>query len=172
MTPRTVPSPDPGRRLIRRIDVHVRWMIRRDLMEVVDIERQSFRAPWDEAAVLRLLRRRSAIGMVAELGDRVVGFMLYEHRKDRIHLRRLAVHPAFRARGVGTQLVTKLSARLTHRRPLLTLKVRETNAVAVAFYRARGFHATGLDHGYYPDTGEDAYRFQITDEEARRCSRG
>ena len=53
--------------------VHIRWMIRRDMPEVLAIEHASFEYPWCEEEFLRVLRQRNCIGMVAEHGERIVG---------------------------------------------------------------------------------------------------
>ena len=47
-------------------DVQIRWMIRRDMPEVLDIERLSFEFAWTEEDFLCCLRQRNCIGMVAE----------------------------------------------------------------------------------------------------------
>lgn len=60
-----------------------RWMIRRDLQTVLDIDRDSFWEPWGEDAFLEKLRQRNCIGMVAVQGEKIVGFMVYElHKKN------------------------------------------------------------------------------------------
>ncbi len=62
-----------------QVRVHIRWMIRRDMPEVLAIEHASFEFPWCEEEFLRVLRQRNCIGMVAEHArSRVVGFMIYE----------------------------------------------------------------------------------------------
>ena len=48
------------------VNVHIRWMIRRDMPEVLQIERTSFEYPWSEEDFIRCLRQRNCIGMVAE----------------------------------------------------------------------------------------------------------
>ena len=42
--------------------VHIRWMIRRDMPEVLAIEHASFEYPWCEEEFLRVLRQRNCIG--------------------------------------------------------------------------------------------------------------
>ncbi len=64
--------------------VHIRWMIRRDMPEILGIEDRSFEFPWLEEDFIRCLRQRNCIGMVAEHDDRIVGFMIYELHKNRI----------------------------------------------------------------------------------------
>ncbi len=62
--------------------VHIRWMIRRDMPSVIEIEENSFEFPWSEDEFIRCLRQRNCIGMVAELSEQVVGFMIYELHKN------------------------------------------------------------------------------------------
>ena len=75
------------------LSVQIRWMIRRDMAEVLQIERSSFEYHWTEADFLHCLRQRNCIGMVAEHGNRVVGFMIYELFKNRLHILNFAVAP-------------------------------------------------------------------------------
>ena len=81
--------------------VHIRWMIRRDMPEVLTIEGKSFEFPWSEEDFVRCLRQRNCIGMVAEHHERVVGFMIYELHRNRLHILNFAVHADFRRRHSG-----------------------------------------------------------------------
>ena len=99
-----------------QLRVHIRWMIRRDMPEVLDIERASFEFPWFEEDFIRCLRQRNCIGMVAEHGERVVGFMIYELHKTRLHILNFAVAADLRRRGVGRQMVEKLVGKLSSQR--------------------------------------------------------
>jgi [ribosomal protein S18]-alanine N-acetyltransferase len=152
------------------VRVHIRWMIRRDMPEVMAIEVAGFEFPWTEDEFLRHLRQRNCIGMVAEHGDRVVGFMVYTLHTGRIELPRLAVHPEVRRRRVGTAMAEKLRSKLSsHRRTRLTLNVRESSLDAQLFWRAVGFQATVVHREHYPDTGESAYQFEfVVPEEVLR----
>ncbi len=141
--------------------VHIRWMIRRDMSEVLDTEEESFEFPWLEEDFIRCLRQRNCIGMVAEHEDRVVGFMIYELHKNRIHVLNFAVAGDYRHRGVGSQMVAKLTAKLSsQRRSRIILEVRETNLAAQLFFRENGFRAVSVLRAYYEDTPEDAYLMQ------------
>ena len=145
----------------QRLQVHIRWMIRRDMLEVLDIESESFEFPWTEEDFIRCLRQRNCIGMVAEQDDRVVGFMVYELNKTRLHLLNLAVARDFRRFGIGTQMMSKLIGKLSpQRRARIVLEVRETNLQAQIFFRANGFRAVSVLREYYEDTPEDAYLMQ------------
>ncbi len=146
----------------RPLRVHIRWMIRRDMTEVLDIERESFEFPWYEEDFIRCLRQRNCIGMVAEHGERVVGFMIYELHKSRLHILNFAVADAFRSRDVGRQMAEKLISKLSsQRRTKISLEVRETNLPAQMFFKQLGFRATSVLRSYYEDSPEDAYLMQF-----------
>ena len=153
------------------LQVHIRWMIRRDMTEVLDIESRSFEFPWSEEDFIRCLRQRNCIGMIAEHDDQVVGFMIYELHKSRLHILNFAVAPRYRRYGIGRQMVTKLVGKLSlQRRTRITLEVRETNLAAQIFFRSEGFRAVSVLREYYEDTPEDAYvmQFRYQDSEVEQ----
>jgi len=156
--------------------VHIRWMIRRDMPEVILAEQDSFDFCWTEEEFLHCLRQRNCIGMVAEYSERVVGFMIYELHKSRLHVLNFAVSPAWRRLGVGSQMVSRLVGKLSsHRRNRITLAVRETNLAAQKFFRDQSFKAMKVLRRYYEDSGEDAYLMQyklaeMAREEIRRTA--
>lgn len=141
-----------------RTRLDLRWMLERDLAEVLAIEQASFAFPWGEADFVQLLCRRNCTGMVAEFGDHVVGMYIYMYHRDRIELLNLAVQPEFRHRGVGRQMIETLAGKLSpERRNHIVLCVRETNLPGQLFFRAVGFRAAAVLRGHFQDTGEDAY---------------
>ncbi len=141
--------------------VHIRWMIRRDMAETLSIENDGFEFPWSEDDFIRCLRQRNCIGMVAEHADRIVGFMIYELHKNKLHILNFAVHPNARRTGIGAQMVSKLVAKLSsHRRTRITLAVRERNLDAQLFFRSQDFRATRVLRNYYEDSGEDAFHME------------
>ena len=151
-----------GRTEKEQARVHIRWMIRRDMSEVLAIEQQCFEFPWYEDDFVRCLRQRNCIGMVAEHNERVVGFMIYELHKNRLHILNFAVHEQMRRRRVGTQMVRKLASKLSReRRNRLMLEIRETNLSAQLFFRDAGFRAISVLRSFYDDTPEDAYLMQF-----------
>jgi ribosomal-protein-alanine N-acetyltransferase len=143
---------------LNRIRVHIRWMIRRDMAEVLEIERQSFEFPWSEEDFINCLRQRNCIGMVAEFAEQVVGFMIYELHRSRLHILNFAVNPSFQRRSIGSQMADKLISKLSQdRRNRVLLEVRERNLPAQLFFRKMGFRAITVLRDYYEDTTEDAY---------------
>ena len=159
----TVPTTSKG--LVR---VHIRWMIRRDMPEVLAIEHQSFEYPWCEEEFLRVLRQRNCIGMVAEQGERVVGFMIYELHKSKLQVLNFAVSAEARRGGIGHQMVQKLVGKLSsHRRTRIVLTCRETALAAQMFFRVEGFRASEVLREHFEDTGEDAYVMQYYYDESQ-----
>jgi ribosomal-protein-alanine N-acetyltransferase len=142
----------------QRLSDHIRWMIRRDMADVLEIETSCFEFAWTEEDFVRCLRQRNCIGMVSEFNDRVVGFMVYELHKNRLHVLNFAVHPDFQRQGVGNRMVEKLISKLSYqRRNRIILEVRETNLSAQLFFRDLGFRAISVLRDFYEDTVEDAY---------------
>lgn len=149
---------------------HIRWMIRRDMVDVLSIEAECYDAAsaWQEEDFLRALRRRNCIGMVAEVNVpkrdcQVVGFMVYSLEKTSIYLDNLAVHPRCRRDGVGRAMLAKVQAKLTsfHRNKIVAC-VRETNLAAQLFFRACGYQADKVLPAYFTDDDdhqEAAFRF-------------
>lgn len=138
---------------------HIRWMVRRDLAEVLQIEVNSQFA-WNEEDFLKALRQSNCIGMVTELEDRVVGFMIYELHKKKIHIINLGIDPQFYRHGIGTQMIDKLLNKLCKfSRIAITAHIRESNLNAQLFFAAQGFRAIEVLRRYYGD--EDTYKFKI-----------
>ena len=144
--------------------VQIRWLIRRDMPEVLAIEQSSFQQPWSEEEFLSHLRQRNCIGMVAEYNQQIVGFMIYELHKARLQLLNFATSGDFRRLGVGLQMINKLVDKLSQqRRQEIILEVRESNLEAQLFFKSQEFQAVRVMRAHYDDTTEDAYvmRFRL-----------
>lgn len=141
--------------------VHIRWMSRRDMPEVLDIESKSFESPWIEEDFFRCLRQRNVIGMVAEHREKILGYMIYELHKKSLEILNFAIFPGVRRQGVGTAMVRKLIGKLTsHNRSKITINVRESNLPAQLFFKSQDFRAEKVLRRCYQDTEEDAYVFK------------
>lgn len=142
--------------------LHIRWMIQRDMPEVEAIENASFQFPWSHEDFIRCLRQRNCIGMVVDYDAKVVGFMIYELHRNRLHILSFAVHPDCRYQGVGTAMVNKLVGKLaTQRRNRILLEIRESNLDAQLFFHTLGFRAISILKDFYDERcDEDAYLFE------------
>lgn len=149
----------------KSLNVQVRHMIRRDMPEVLQIERKSFETAWTDEDFLCCLRQRNCMGMVAQMipDGRIVGFFIFEEHKTKFHFLNFAVHPDFRRQGVGSKMVSKLQDKVTHdgKKSEILLDVRESDLGAQLFFRKFGFRAVKVVRHHYEDTDEDAYIMQF-----------
>jgi ribosomal-protein-alanine N-acetyltransferase len=144
--------------------VHIRWMIRRDMEEVLLIENEVFPFPWSEEDFAVCMRGRNTIGMVAEVHGYVAGYMVYELRKRSLLLLNFAVDRCHQRQGVGLTMIDRLKGKLggpPRNRRFMETHVREGNLDACLFFKAMGFQATGVLRDYYDESPEDAYRFEF-----------
>jgi ribosomal-protein-alanine N-acetyltransferase len=142
-------------------DVLVRWMIRRDIPTVLDIELASFEDPWTDKEFMEYLQARTHIGMVAVIADEVVGFMLYDLQANRVQIDSIAVEKSCRRSGIGSCLLAKIRSKLTQQRSLIRTMVREGNLQALAFFRSSGFVATELVRRPFDNSTEDGYLLEF-----------
>jgi len=105
---------------------------------------------YDAERILRAMRQRETVVLVACERGLIVGFAVMEYGDERAHLVLLAVRPAHRRRGIGRGLLEWLieSAR-TAGMESVHLELRAGNEAARGFYRALGFSETLLVPGYY-----------------------
>lgn len=142
-----------GPRLAATID----RMTEDDIQAVSEIERQSFPTVWRVEAYASELRKSSSCYLVARWEDRVIGFTGMWLVRDEAHIATLAVEPACRGRGVGSQLMVALVHEAIRRgATCMTLEVRERNLAAQRLYEGFGFEVIARIGHYYLDTGEDA----------------
>ena len=132
-----------------------------DLEAVVDIEQQSFTAPWSRATFLSELENtREARLLVARVGadpGTVVGYIAYRRVIDEMHVVLIAVHPAWRRRGIARALLCEAMEQARHRAcGKATLEVRVSNTAAQQLYYRLGFAPVGVRPKYYTRPTEDA----------------
>ena len=141
--------------------IHLRWMIRDDMDQVLEIEKSTFEFAWTEEDFIHCLNQRNCIGMVAEYDEKVVGFMIYELHRDRLNVLNFAVCHELRSSSIGTAMSNKLIGKLSsQRRSKITLEVRETNLDSQLFFQKQGFKAIEVVKNSYGETPEDAYLMQ------------
>lgn len=139
--------------------MRIRWMIRQDLPEVMDIMRRSYVEPWSEDEVLACMQCKTTIGHVVESDDRVIGFTLFDLGKKAISIVLLAVHPEERRLGVGRLMVERVVGKLAvGRRTAVNLLACEKDLCAHLFLKACGFRVVKTFAGMY-DNDADGYLF-------------
>lgn len=139
-------------------DILIRWLIRRDMPIVLEIEKRSFRHPWTEEHFISQLRERNIIGMVATSNEQTCGYMIYALENKHIELLNFAVHPDYRRMGVGREMIDKLKSKLGfRRRSAISLYVSEANLAGQLFFKANEFGAVEICKNLYATCDEDAY---------------
>jgi ribosomal-protein-alanine N-acetyltransferase len=139
-------------------DVKIVAMGESHVREVVAIEQAVFGTPWTEDMFRQEIE--GAFGsqaFVATLNARVVGYSIAWFFEKEVHLVNIAVHSAYRKRGVGNHLLNHLIHRALERgMRIVTLEVRASNHSAQTFYRRAHFRPIGIRKRYYSDNREDA----------------
>jgi ribosomal-protein-alanine N-acetyltransferase len=128
-----------------------------DAPALVAIERRAFGDPWSEASFREGLTAAWSFGLVGEVHDEIIGYLIAREAGGSGEILNLAVDPPRRRAGVGRTL---LDAGLTvlQRRGAeeIFLEVRESNLAAQALYLAAGFRIVGQRADYYRNPKEDA----------------
>lgn len=130
-----------------------------DLDGVLAVEEESFTNPWTKEMYAWELQNRAVchIFVVRTSEQRVIGFCAFWLVVDEIHINNVAILPALRGQGIGTQLFERVFAearRLGARRA--TLEVRASNEAARRLYERLGFYVAGTRPHYYTKPVEDA----------------
>lgn len=127
------------------------------IAQIGQLEKSCFSDPWSEGSIASELENRLSLWLVALDGDRAVGYVGSQTVLGETDMMNVAVHPDYRRRGIGEELILALidglKARDSHS---LTLEVRASNAPAQALYEKLGFTQVGLRKNYYRNPKEDA----------------
>lgn len=128
----------------------------RHVSAIAELETICFADPWDEKSIAYELTNPLSHWLVALDGDTVAGYVGSQTVIDETDMMNIAVHPAFRRKGIAEALVNALVADLkalgSH---CLTLEVRSSNEPAKALYEKLGFQHVGTRKNYYRHPKED-----------------
>jgi ribosomal-protein-alanine N-acetyltransferase len=108
-----------------------------------------------------LVRPWARLRCARDQEGRLVGYCLFWHVVDELHLLNVAVAPEARRRGIGLALMNDLFAYAAeHDAVRILLEVRATNAPAIAMYEKLQFTRFNVRERYYAD-GEDAIEMEL-----------
>ena len=140
-------------------EVHIRRMGPADVDQVTGIEQATFAVPWSRESFQREMEKNVAARyLVAEKGDRVIGYAGAWVILDECHITNIAVSEPERGKGIGRMLVEALMQYVSNLgAAYATLEVRVSNTRAIHLYESLGFIRMGRRKRYYEDNGEDAW---------------
>ena len=124
---------------------------------VAELEKVCFNDPWSVNSILSEVHNPLSCWYVAMDEDRLVGYIGSQSVLGWADMMNLAVHPDYRGKGIGEQLVNMLIDYLmNHGVSCLTLEVRVSNTPARGLYEKLGFVEVGRRPNYYRNPKEDA----------------
>ena len=137
-----------------------RQMVPEDADAVARVEAASFPVPWSRESFWReASNEHTCYVLVCDetAAEPVIGYAGCWILAGEAQITNVAILPAYRGRGIGTQLMAAVIAAAKERgATAMTLEVRPSNAPALARYHHYGFREAGRRKGYYSDNGEDA----------------
>ncbi len=136
---------------------------RADLERLLEIEQASFNH-YDAYSLEdfeRWFHYNPDLCLVAEMDGQIGGYVISRILPNYGDLASLAIHPAYRRKGLGQSLLQATCQRVReYGRHRINLEVRQTNAAGMDFWLRMGFVPFGIFTTFYDD-GEDAIRMRL-----------
>lgn len=142
--------------------ISFRTMVSDDAFGVSLLEKECFSSPWPESELRKSLEQPYAHFFVAVNDEKVVGYIGAYQAADEYDITNIAVTKDARRQNVATQLMNMVIDKARDEGIVaVNLEVRESNDVAVSFYRKVGFERIGVRKNFYTRPTENAiiYRF-------------
>ena len=135
----------------------IRPMVNNDLMQILEIETNSFPSPWSLALFQREMELDFSYIFVLDLNGEIIGYINYWLSVGEVHIMSIAVKESYREAGIGSYILQhSLDEAKLKGGVYAYLEVRVGNSAGHALYRQNGFELVGIRRGYYTDTKEDA----------------
>lgn len=136
--------------------IKIREMQLDDLKQVMTIEEANFSVPWTETGFFTFLLREDTLFLVAEEGEKILGYCGVVTVQDEGDITNVAVEKNSQNQGIGKKLLEEMFQR-TQKAGVcrLFLEVRAGNAAALHLYEKMGFVQTGIRKNYYEQPVED-----------------
>ncbi|MBF0488019.1 MAG: ribosomal protein S18-alanine N-acetyltransferase [Nitrospirae bacterium] len=145
---------------MRAAEISISDMAGPDMAMVIEIEKLSFTHKWSLNDFSSELLHPGSICKTARPVDGsgiAIGYICVRMMVDEAHMLKLAVHPAFRKRQVGSLLVRHIKDEvLRDFKGKVILEVRASNIAAIRLYDSLGFKSLYIRRRYYADPEEDA----------------
>ena len=136
--------------------IKIREMQLDDLEQVMTIEEANFSVPWTETGFFTFLLREDTLFLVAEEGEKILGYCGVVTVQDEGDITNVAVEKNSQNQGIGKKLLEEMFQR-TQKAGVcrLFLEVRAGNAAAIHLYEKMGFVQMGIRKNYYEQPVED-----------------
>ena len=89
--------------------------------------------------------------LVYEENSVIAGVLVYLLIYDRVEIEYIVVKDEYKNKGIGSKLLKYIEKDIKN----VTLEVRESNTIAINFYKKNGYSIVSTRHNYYKD--EDGY---------------
>jgi len=146
---------------VARLAVEVRMVFGHELDAIQDLDERAYSDPdsdesnsddvWNYLNWEQVWQRPGWVVLVAVHDHVIRGFLVYSWNSKASQLLRVAVHPDFRRRKVGQQLLASWRERIRHKggpRRHMSVVVPEEKLKACAFFKACGLQPGEADDGH------------------------
>jgi ribosomal protein S18 acetylase RimI-like enzyme len=123
------------------MEISVRWMRREDMRRVVSIRKS---CGFDPDLLDKMLLDSFNIFKVAQIGPKIVGFVVYKNGRKRTKLLEVAVPKSFRRKGVATSLLQSMAANINFGMKSVEATVSEYNLPSQMLLKKVGFMAVEI----------------------------
>lgn len=131
-----------------------------DIDGVFALENECFSAPWSKQSLINELTNPLANFFVACKNDCVIGYIGTHLILDECYITNIAVTKDFRKSGIGSGLLDyAISYAKANSASFITLEVRESNIIAIEFYKKFGFKPQGFRKNFYENPLENGLIF-------------
>jgi len=151
-------------RIERAALVTLRLALVSDIPKIMSLQQQAeSAAQWTAREYERMLNEKSGVVLVAEMGDKVCGFVAGAGIGAEWELENIVIESSARRKGTGRRLVQSFLDHAKHEGGTrVFLQVREDNTAARGLYECAEFRVNGRRPGYYGSTDAVLYVCDLT----------
>lgn len=146
-------------------DIKIRLGNESDLEAIYNIEK-TVEDAWSIGILTQdLTENEFSLYLVAEVDERLVGFISLMNIAGEVHINNIAVDESFRGNKIGERLLNYgLNYYSKDKLIGFTLEVREDNYPAIALYKKFGFTSVGLRKNYYKNNKSAIIMWKMIEE--------
>ncbi|MCX5781233.1 MAG: ribosomal protein S18-alanine N-acetyltransferase [Elusimicrobia bacterium] len=135
-------------------------LTKHNLESVLEIEKLSFKNPWNKEMFEKEITLEISNFFVAEISEKIVGYGGFWKMGEEADIVNIAVHPDFRSKGLGKKILEFIleSAKKDGIKKVF-LEVRSQNTSAQSLYKSFGFKPVAVRPKYY--SNDDAVIMEI-----------